>query len=151
MTDTQSGFRAFSPQAVSELDLTTDGIGVESEMIDSAAQHDLEMDEVPIHVRYEGIDGQTYHPLRHGLTVVTFVLQLIRDRHPLLFFGVPGLILTVAGALWGIDGILIYRETGNFYPAKALVSGFVTIIGVLGMFTGLILNRISNTISQLNE
>lgn len=151
MTDTQSGFRAFSPQAVSELHLTTDGIGVESEMIDSAAQHNLEMDEVPIHVRYEGIDGQTYHPLRHGLTVVTFVLQLIRDRHPLLFFGLPGLFLTVIGALYGIDGIMVYRATGTFYPAKALVSGFVTIIGVLGMFTGLILNRISNTINQLNE
>ncbi|WP_237560402.1 glycosyltransferase family 2 protein [Halolamina rubra] len=151
MTDTQSGFRAFSPQAVRELELKTDGIGVETEMIDSAAQQGLGIEEVPIHVRYDGIDGQTYHPLRHGLTVVKFVLELVRDRHPLVFFGVPGLVLTLAGALYGIDGILIYRATGNFYPAKALVSGFVTIIGVLGIFSGLILNRISNTLRQLHE
>ena len=151
MTDTQSGFRALSPQAVEELELTTDGIGVESEMIDVAAQRGLDMDEVPIRVRYEGIDGQTYHPLHHGLTVVKFVLELIRDRHPLVFFGLPGLVLTILGVLYGIDGILIYRATGNFYPSKALVSGFVTIIGVLGMFTGLILNRISNTIMKIHQ
>ncbi|WP_435102484.1 glycosyltransferase family 2 protein [Halarchaeum sp. P4] len=148
LTDTQSGFRAFSPRAVEELELTTDGIGVESEMIDSAAQNDLVMEEVPIHVRYEGIDGQTYHPLHHGLTVVSFVLQLVRDRHPLLFFGVPGVLLMVAGALYGVDGILIYRATGQFYPAKALVSGFVTIVGTLGMFTGLVLNRVGNMVSD---
>lgn len=148
LSDTQSGFRAFSPHAIRELDLSTNGIGVESEMIDSAAQHDLTMEEVPINVRYEGIDGQTYHPLHHGLTVVTFVLQLVRDRHPLLFFGVPGLVLMIAGALYGIDGILIYRATGQFYPAKALVSGFMTIVGTLGLFCGLILNRISNMITN---
>jgi glycosyltransferase involved in cell wall biosynthesis len=146
LTDTQSGFRALSTDAIDSLQLRTEGIGVESEMIDTAFRQDLSIVEAPIDVRYEGIDGQTYNPLHHGLTVVTFILQLVRDQHPLIFFGVPGLILTVAGTLYGLDAMLIYQSTGAFYPSKVLVSGFTTIIGTLALFCGLILNRISNMI-----
>jgi len=151
LTDTQSGFRAFSPTAVEELSLKADGISVESEMIELAVERDLTIEEAPIDVRYEGIDGQTYNPLHHGLAVVLFILRLIRDKHPLLFFSVPGFVLTVAGALYGLNGILIYQNTGNFYPAKILVSGFTTIVGTLGVFCGLILNRISNMIAEIHE
>ena len=151
LTDTQSGFRAFSSSTVENLSLQSNGISVESEMIDAAVQQDLAIEETPIDIRYEGIDGQTYNPLHHGLAVVMFILRLVRDKHPLLFFGVPGLVLTVVGALYGLNGILVYQNTGNFYPAKVLVSGFTTIVGVLGVFCGLILNRISNMIADLQE
>lgn len=151
LTDTQSGFRALSPTAIEQLTIQANGISVESEMIDIAVQCNLTIEEAPIDVRYEGIDGQTYNPLHHGLAVVLFILRLVRDKHPLLFFGVPGLLLTIAGTLYGLNGILIYQNTGNFYPAKVLVSGFASIVGVLGIFCGLILNRISNMIAELHE
>ncbi|WP_136601178.1 glycosyltransferase family 2 protein [Salinigranum halophilum] len=149
LTDTQSGFRALSPQAIDDLKLTTDGIGVETEMIRDASDKGLRMTEVPIDVRYEGIDGQTYNPLHHGLTVVNFVLQLVRDRHPLVFFGLPGLVLILLGTLYGLDGILVYRATGDFYPAKVFVAGFLTIIGCLATFTGMMLNSLSNKLAQV--
>lgn len=151
VTDSQSGYRALSPRAVEEVDVSTDSFGVESEMIDEAARHDLTISERSIEARYEGIDGQTQNPLRHGLEVVTFLLQLIRDRHPLIFFGVPGLVLATGGLFYGVDGILIYRTSGVFYPAKAMVSGFLTIIGTLGVFTGLMLNRVANIVSTSLE
>ncbi len=151
LTDTQSGFRAFSPTAVERISVKTKGMGVESEMIGDAVYKDLKIEEAPIDVRYEGVDGQTYSPLRHGLTVATFILQLIRDRHPLIFFGVPGAVLTLAGTLYGVDAILIYQASNVFYPGKVFVAGFTTILGVLGVFVGLILNRISNMISELKQ
>lgn len=151
LTDTQSGFRALSPRAVEELELTTDDMGVETEMVNSAFRKGLDVEEVPITVRYKGIDGQTYNPLRHGLTVVNFVLMLVRDRHPLLFFGVPGLLMVFIGGLYGTQAILIYSSTGNFYPAKVLVSGFVTIFGSLSLFMGLTLHTITHKIDQMSE
>ncbi|WP_241983235.1 glycosyltransferase family 2 protein [Halorubrum sp. GN11GM_10-3_MGM] len=151
LSDTQSGFRALSPRAAQDLRLRTDGMGVESEMIDDASQKDLSIQEVPIDIRYDGIDGQTHNPLVHGLSVVMFILQLVRDRHPLVFFGGPGLLLTVFGTLYGLDGILIYQNSGTFYPAKVLVAGFSTILGVLGIFCGLILNQIANMVAELRE
>ncbi|WP_299263322.1 glycosyltransferase family 2 protein [Halorientalis sp.] len=149
VTDSQSGFRALSSTAVEELSLSATSFGVESEMISEAAEKGFDIEEQPIEVRYEGIDGQTQNPLRHGLTVVVFLLQLVRDRHPMLFFGLPGLALTAVGAWYGVDAITVYQRTGQFYPAKVLVSGFATILGTLGIFIGLVLNRISNIVAGL--
>ncbi len=151
VTDSQSGFRAFSPKAVEELELNSQSFGVESEMISEASSKGLDIEERSIDVRYDGIDGQTQNPLRHGLSVVTFLLTLVRDRHPLLFFGLPGLVFFGVGALYGVDAILVYRATGEFFPAKVLVSGFLTILGTLGLFIGLVLNRIGNMIAEIGS
>lgn len=151
LTDTQSGFRALSPQAMDEIQLTTDGIGVETEMIRSSLKKDLVIIEVPINVRYEGIEGQTYNPVRHGLTIVNFLLRRLRDRHPLLSFTLPGLFLIFAGTLYGFDGLLIYRATGEFYPAKVLIAAFLIVMGSLGALTGTVLNSLSNTLTGLDR
>jgi glycosyltransferase involved in cell wall biosynthesis len=151
LTDTQSGFRAFSPEAVEELTLSTDGIGVESEMISEATEKDLEMDEVPIDVRYEGVDGQTYNPLQHGLTVVVFMLQLIRDRHPLLFFGVPGVMLLLFGGALGLQSAFLYQTTGAFHQWRAISGGFGILLGTLCLFCALVLSQIRNMVVKINE
>ena len=80
LTDSQSGFRALSPEALSELSITTDGMGVESEMIDSATNQGLTIDERAIDARYENLEGQTYNPVKHGLTVMLFLVRLARRR-----------------------------------------------------------------------
>lgn len=150
LTDTQSGFRAFSPAAIDSLTLRADGMGVETEMIGAAADNDLTITEVPIDVRYEGVDGQTFDPVRHGVGVAVFTLQLIRDRHPLLFFGVPGILLTGIGIALGLNAVTIYQQTSEFALGWVLLSILLTIVGVLGMFCGLILNRISNMITEFH-
>lgn len=80
LTDSQSGFRAFSPAALSKISITTDGMGVESEMIDSATDRGLTIDERAIDARYEDLEGQTYNPVKHGLTVMLFLAELARRR-----------------------------------------------------------------------
>ena len=151
LTDTQSGFRAFSSAAIDSLTLRADGMGVETEMIGAAVDSDLTITEVPIDVRYDGVDGQTFSPVRHGLGVAVFTLQLIRDRHPLLFFALPGVALTVVGTGLGVHSTIIYQNTGILYGWRILIAGIITIIGILGVFCGLILNRISTMIVELNE
>ncbi len=151
LSDTQSGFRGLSPDAVSRLNLRTDGMGVESEMINEAVDHDLEIEEVSIDVRYEGVDGQTHNPFKHGLSVAVFILQLIRDRHPLLFFGVPGAIGLVAGGLIAFHSAWRYQTTGVFHQWRILLSGFAILVGVLGLFGGLILSQMRNMIAKVNE
>lgn len=151
LTDTQSGFRAFSPEAVQSINIKTGGMAAESEMINTAAQQNLDIEERPIGVRYDVIDGQTYNPVQHGLGVTLFLLRLIRDRHPLLFFGLPGLILTLSGTLYGLNLIVTYQNTGAFYPASASATGIITIIGILGIFCGLVLNRISNMVKEIEQ
>lgn len=151
LSDTQSGFRALSPDAVSKLNIRTDGMGVESEMIASAVEHELSVVEIPIDVRYDGVDGQTHHPLRHGLMVATFVLQLIRDRHPLLFFGVPALILLSFGGAGMVHSAYLYQVAGAFHQWRILLSGFVLLLGTLSLFCGLVLSQVRNMIDSVHE
>jgi glycosyltransferase involved in cell wall biosynthesis len=83
LTDTQSGFRAFSPEALDRITLTTDGMGVESEMIDSATSEGLTITERAIDARYDDLEGQTHNPVRHGLAVLAFLVRLARRRRPI--------------------------------------------------------------------
>ncbi|MFC7078773.1 glycosyltransferase family 2 protein [Halorussus caseinilyticus] len=82
LTDTQSGFRAFSPESLERLSLTTDGMGVESEMIDSATSEGLTITERAIDARYDDLEGQTYNPVKHGLAVMLFLARLLKRRRP---------------------------------------------------------------------
>jgi glycosyltransferase involved in cell wall biosynthesis len=150
LTDTQSGFRAFSPDAVAELNIRTDGMGVESEMIGQASENGLDIKEVPIDVRYEEVDGQTHNPLRHGLGVAVFLTQLIRDRHPLLFFAVPGMTLLTMGGLVMTHSAWLYQTTGAFHQWRVTISGFTILLGTIGLFCGLVLSQVQNMIAGLD-
>ena len=149
LTDTQSGFRAFSPEAVSTLHIQTDGMGVESEIIGQVADEGLDIKEVPIDVRYDGINGQTYSPVQHGLTVVAFLTQLIRDRHPLLFFGLPALFMLMVGGAVMMHSAYLYQTSGAFYQWRIIISGFTILLGTLSLFCGLVLSQVQNMIRSL--
>jgi hypothetical protein len=87
LSDTQSGFRAFSRDAVETLSIETSGMGVESELIMDAQNSELEITERPIDVRYEDVDGQTLNPVYHGLSVALFLAKSVPERRPALFYG----------------------------------------------------------------
>jgi len=150
LSDTQSGFRAFSSEAASRLTLRTDVMGVESEMISEAVDRELDIEEVPIDVRYEGVDGQTHNPLKHGLSVATFVTKLIRDRHPLLFFGVPAVVLLGLGGGLLLHTAYLYQTTAAFHQWRALISGFSVLTGVLCIFSGLVLSQVRNMVTHID-
>ena len=69
VTDSQSGFRAFSPKSKNVFRFKDTGIGIESEMLVDAAESGLKIVEVPITVRYD-LDGSTKDPITHGVGVL---------------------------------------------------------------------------------
>lgn len=109
ITDTQCGFRALSPTAIESLSLETDGMGIESEMINDAARKELRIREVPVEVRYDDIDGQTFHPIRHGITVMFTILRLVWSRNP-LFFGLLGAAIASVGVGSSIKALRARRN-----------------------------------------
>ena len=52
VTDSQSGFRAFRKDAMTKIDLKTNGMEVSSELIAEARSHQLKIVEVPIEAIY---------------------------------------------------------------------------------------------------
>jgi glycosyltransferase involved in cell wall biosynthesis len=148
LTDTESGFRAYSRKAINSLELKETGMAVSSEIIAAAASRGLKIAEVPISVAYAG-DGSTLHPVKHGLGVFNRILVMISERRPLLFFSLFGGISLAIGLAAGATVIWIF-----YFGANALATGlamvsilFVT-IGVLTVFTGIILNVLTKRIDK---
>src|ERR1051326_4644352 len=75
VTDSQSGFRAFSRRAIEGMRLLHVGFSVESEMQFEVRALGLTVEEVPISVHYQLAVKR--NPLKQGLNVVDAVLRLV--------------------------------------------------------------------------
>jgi glycosyltransferase involved in cell wall biosynthesis len=137
VTDSQSGFRAFSAHAIEVIAFTSRSFSVESEMQFLASQHNLRLVEVPILIRYP--DKPKRNVVFQGLTVLNGILRLAGQHRPLLFFGVPGAAVLLAGLLIGARVVDVFSQTHILAVGNALISVALTILGSLSLFTGLIL------------
>jgi len=139
VSDSESGFRVFSKEAIARLELRENGMSVSAETIAKAAEKGLKITESPISVRYTR-DGSTLNPVVHGFEVLGRIIAMISERRPLFFFGLGGAILTVFGFLAGIKVINIAFGGGGVATGTALISILLLIIGIFSVFTGIILN-----------
>lgn len=150
VTDSQSGFRVLSRKAINSIKLNENGMGVESEMIQSAKESNLRIKEVPMSCRYD-VDGSTFNPISHGLRVIGTILDLLQRKHPLIYFGLPGLILLSIGGVLSLQTFYAYDFSGQFWLGKAMVAMVLLLVGVFALFTGLILNSVSITMKELSR
>jgi glycosyltransferase involved in cell wall biosynthesis len=93
-SDTHSGFRAITREALDRLTLTTGGMEFASEMLVMAAKEQLKVAEVPIDY-YPRQAPSNLHSFADGWRHIRFVLLM----KPLPFVAIPGLILFLVGLL----------------------------------------------------
>jgi len=137
LTDSQSGYRAFSPRAVAELSFSSRSFSVESEMQFLAHSHEYKVVEVPIVIRYN--DKPKRSVLKHGFTVLDGLLVLVVQHRPLLFFSIPGVIALLIGMLAGIGVIMSYNASQTLAMGSALLFVLFMLMGLFFIFTGIIL------------
>lgn len=148
LSDTESGFRAYSRKAIDTLKLKEKGMAVSSEIVSEATAKGLKLAEVPISVTYTK-DGSTLNPVIHGFDVLNRIMVMISERRPLLFFGLFGSICLVLGIVAGVGVVLaMYSDAGLLATGTALVSVLLVTIGLLTIFTGVILNVLVKRISD---
>jgi glycosyltransferase involved in cell wall biosynthesis len=142
ITDTQSGFRAFSIQSAPFFKFNSDELTIDSEMLMDAANAHLRIKEVGVGVRYD-VGRSSKHPLSHGLQVLTGVLRSIEFNRPLLAFTFPGLILVAIAA--GIAAFVIhaYFILGHVVLGPTLLMLLLMVVGTFLVFTGIILHSVS--------
>lgn len=143
LTDSQSGFRCISRKAALALNLTEEGMGVSSQISMEAGNLGLRIVEVPIECRYEGLDTSSMRPVSHGASVLTSILRIVRDEHPLLLFGFGGLILTVIGVIAGLYSIYQYITYTSLPFIPSLVAVLLFFLGLTSIFAGIILNALA--------
>ncbi len=139
VTDTQSGFRAFSRKSIEMLSFKQKGVGdVECEMQFLIKENDLKVAEVSIIANYD--EKAKRSPIAQGMRNISAVLSMISERRPLFFFGVPGLILVVTGLIIGARVLYILSTGEGLAVGSTLVTVLLLIIGVFSIFTGIMLN-----------
>ncbi len=147
LSDTESGFRAYSRKAIEELDLKETGMAVSSEIIKSAASKKLRIKEVPVSAIYTE-DGSSLNPVSHGVGVLRRLIVMISEERPLFFFGLFGSILVIAGIVMGILVVKAMYGDQVLQVGTALVSILLITVGVLTISTGVILSVLVKRITD---
>lgn len=139
ITDSQSGFRAYNKNALSKINLFEDGMAVSTEILLRGSEKKLLMTEVPITVRYDIKDRSTHNPFTHGISVVYSVFQFISLRHPLAFYGVPGITLLGIAAYFMKNALDLFAKTEYVSTNMILIAVGIAVVGVVLLATAAIL------------
>jgi len=138
VTDAQSGFRAYNRRALETLKLTEQGVGVSAEILVNAGSQGLKVAEVPIRVSYEEESAEET-PVLQEPGVLPTTLKYLSINRPMLFFGLPGLVVTVAAIVfWGLT-LYTYGETLAISLNMVVATLGATFIGLSLLTTGIIL------------
>ena len=138
ITDSQSGFRAYNKNALSKINLFEDGMAVSTEILLRASEKKLLMSEVPITVRYDMKDKSTHNPITHGISVAYSVFQFISLRHPLAFYGVPGIALLGIAAYFMKNALDLFAKTEYVSTNMILIAVGIAVVGVVLLATAAI-------------
>ncbi|RAP51177.1 MAG: glycosyl hydrolase [Methanosphaera sp. rholeuAM74] len=134
LTDSQSGFRAFSKLSLSYFTFSPDGFGIESDMLIEASNNNLRIVEVGISVRYD-VQTTRDNPVVQGFSVLMSILEVMRFNRPLYFYGIGGSIILFLGILMLLT-LFFSKLTGNIYllAIALFVIIFAIILIVIGIF-----------------
>jgi glycosyltransferase involved in cell wall biosynthesis len=141
LTDSQSGFRAFSHRALEGMTFSSRGFAVESEMQFLALDRGLRVIEIAIEAVYA--DPPKRNVFRHGLVVMDGLMRMIGMHRPLLFFSMVCLATWFVGAvlaLMALDAVTQGSAASAVAPALGAVACLA--IGVVSVFAGVLLHSI---------
>jgi len=139
VSDAQSGFRAYSKNALLKIDPFEEGMPVSTEILLRAKEKNLTIKEIPITVNYDLENTSSHNPISQGVGVLFSVIQFISLRHPLTFYGLPGIaLLVVSGVFLNITFQLL--NTTKFVSINMiLIAVGAAVIGMVLLATGTIL------------
>lgn len=147
--DTQGGFRAYSKKSIQLIEFSTDGFGVDSEIVVNASKQNLKIVEEKVTVIYNtGGKTSTKTPVVHVSEVLKTILEMIAIYHPLKYLGIPGLISMILGISVGIFVLITFNDTRYFSIPFMLISIASTILGLLLLLMSVVLFSISKSVNQ---
>ena len=147
ITDSQSGFRAYSKKILEKIEPKESGMGISTEILIKTQKAGFMITEVPITILYEG-DTSTHNPISHGSSVILSTLKYVAIERPLIFYGIPGIIFLLVGLAFGVWTIQIYSEQGQVITNIALVGVGGVIMGTILMLTATILYSIVSVVKH---
>jgi glycosyltransferase involved in cell wall biosynthesis len=143
LSDAQSGFRAYNKNALSKIYIFEDGMSVLTEILFRAKEKNLLIKEIPITIDYNVEEPSTYNPLSQGAGVLFSIIQFISLRHPLAFYGLPGIALLIISSVFINNTLELFHATRYISTNMILIAVGTATIGVVLLVCGTILYTIS--------
>ena len=145
VSDSQSGFRAYSKIAINAIHPTEEGMSVSTEILLKISNKGLSLAEVPITISYDG-DTSQHHPVSHGVSVLANTIKHVSIKHPLQFYGISGIILISIGLILG--GLFLDGYLNNQVILYGMMVGSVVLflLGSILSVTAIILFSMANLI-----
>ena len=147
LSDTQSGFRAYSKKVLNEIFPTESGMGISTEILIKSLKKQMTILEVPITISYDN-NSHSQTPISHGASVMMSTIKHVAIERPLLYYGVTGLCFLIVGLIFGAWTIQIYSEQKQVITNIALVGIGGVILGTILLITGTILYSIVNVVRE---
>ena len=147
VTDSQSGFRAYSRTAIDLIRPAESGMAVSTEILLKISNNGLSIAEVPITVSYTG-DTSTEHPVSHGAHVIGTTLKYVSIKHPMYFYGIPGILLFISGLIMGVSFLDSYLDPVAPKVLYGLILGSTisVLLGSMMIITSILLFAMANLI-----
>ena len=132
VSDTQSGYRAYSKDVIEKLNFNIKGFGADVEILIDAANKGFRISEQKVTVIYNtGSDTSTKNPISHAGEVVTTILERIAIKSPLKYLGIPGIVAIVLGIYFALDVFITYNNTGYFSLPFTLIGATFLVLGLI--------------------
>ena len=138
VSDAQSGFRAYSKRAIESIHPTETGMSVSTEILFKISNKGLTLAEVPIVISYNG-NTSTQNAVPHGVVVLMNTLKFISVKHPIPFYGFPGIALIIAGSVVGYQFLDAYLNKEGIFLGSLMASIILFLVGTILCVTAVIL------------
>jgi len=143
VSDSQSGFRAYSKNAIDAIHPSEQGMSVSTEILLKISNKGLSVAEVSITVSYDG-DTSEQHSVPHGISVLMNTLKYVSIKHPIQFYGIPGIVLIISGVILGGIFLDAYLNQQIVFYGSLLASVVLFLLGSILSVTAVILFSMAN-------
>ena len=150
LTDSQSGFRAYSKQVLNEIRPSESGMGVSTEILIKASSKNLKISEVPIKILY-GENSSTHNPVVHGSSVIFSTIKFTSIEHPLKFYGIPSMIFMIIGFSFTYLAVQYYAEIGRLSTNLTIVAAGAVLIGIILLISAILLYSLVSVVRENNR
>ena len=149
LTDSQSGFRAYSKKVLNELNPSELGMGISTEILIKASNKNFRITEVPIKILYSG-DTSTHNPVSHGSSVILSTIKYTSIEHPLKFYGIPSMILFIIGISFTYLSAEYYAEIGRLNTNLTIIAAGTVLMAVVLLITSILLYSLVSVVREKN-
>ena len=149
LTDSQSGFRAYSKNVLKNIIPSESGMGVSTEILIKASSAGHKITEVPITIMY-GSDTSTHNPVSHGTSVLLSSIKFTSIEHPLKFYGIPAIIFLGIGFVFMLWTFQTYAVEKEIITNVALIGMGSLVIGIVFLLTAILLYSLVSVVRERN-